>query len=58
MEIEEGVNLDFDEMGKLVGLEVWDATERHSLADICNLSTENVILDPQSRETGLSADQT
>lgn len=48
VELQEGVNLDFDEAGKLVGLEVLDATERYSLADIYNLSTENLILESQS----------
>ncbi len=58
VEMEEGVNLDFDETGKLIGLEVLDATERYSLADIYNLSTENLVLDPQSRERDLSVGQT
>ncbi len=48
VEVEEGINLDFDEAGKLVGLEILDATERYSLEDIYNLSTENLILEPQS----------
>ncbi|MDH7514075.1 MAG: DUF2283 domain-containing protein [Clostridiales bacterium] len=45
MELEEGLNLDFDENGKLIGLEVLDAKERYSLADIFNISTENLILE-------------
>lgn len=45
LEIEEGLNLDLDENGKLIGLEVLDATERYSLADIFNISTENLILE-------------
>ena len=44
VELEEGLNLDLDEKGKLIGLEVLDATERYSLADIFNVSTENLIL--------------
>jgi uncharacterized protein YuzE len=44
-EVSEGVNLDFDEEGRLIGLEVLDASERYSLSDIFNLSTENLILD-------------
>jgi uncharacterized protein YuzE len=47
VEIEEGLNLDLDEKGKLIGLEVLDATERYSSADIFNLSTENLILDKE-----------
>ena len=45
VEIEEGLNLDFDKKGKLIGLEVLDATERYSLADIFNVSTQNLILE-------------
>ena len=45
IELEEGLNLDLDENGKLIGLEVLDATERYSLADIFNISTENLILE-------------
>lgn len=43
-EIADGVNIDFDEEGKLIGLEILDATERYPRADIFNLSTENLIL--------------
>lgn len=45
VEIEEGLNIDFDEQGKLIGLEVLDATERYSLEDVFNISTENLILE-------------
>lgn len=45
VEIEEGLNLDLDKKGKLIGLEVLDATERYSLADVFNVSTENLILE-------------
>jgi len=45
VEIEEGSNLDLDDSGKLIGLEVLDATKRYSLADIFNISTENLILE-------------
>jgi uncharacterized protein YuzE len=47
VEIEEGLILDLDEKGKLIGLEVLDATERYSSADIFNLSTENLIFDKE-----------
>lgn len=43
-EIEEGINLDIDEDGKVIGLEIIGATERYSLEDIFNISTENLIL--------------
>jgi len=44
-EIEEGINLDIDEDGKVIGLEIIGATERYKLEDIFNLSTENLILE-------------
>jgi uncharacterized protein YuzE len=44
-EIDEGINIDFDEGGKLIGLEILDATERYSLSDIFNISTENLFLE-------------
>ena len=47
VEIEEGLNLDLDDRGKLIGLEILDATERYPLADIFNISTENLILDKE-----------
>jgi len=48
-EVEEGVNLDFDEEGKIIGLEIIGTTERYSLKDIFNLSTENLTLDQESK---------
>ncbi|MBW2652789.1 MAG: DUF2283 domain-containing protein [Deltaproteobacteria bacterium] len=39
------MNLDLDENGKLIGLEVLDATERYSLADVFDISTKNLILE-------------
>jgi len=50
VEIEEGLNVDFDESGKMIGLEVLDATDRYSLADIFNISTENLILEKHLME--------
>ncbi len=44
-EIEEGINLDIDEDGKVIGLEIIGAAERYKLEDIFNLSTENLILE-------------
>ena len=44
-EVSDGVNLDFDDEGCLIGLEVLGAVKRYSSADIFNLSTENLIFD-------------
>ena len=44
-EIDEGINLDIDEDGKVVGLEIIVVAERYKLEDIFNLSTENLILE-------------
>jgi len=46
----------FDEEGKLIGLEVLDATLRYSLADIFNISTVNLILEKEPAEVGPGAD--
>jgi len=43
-EIAEGINVDFDEDGKVIGFEILDATDRYSRADIFNLATENLII--------------
>ncbi len=56
VQIEEGLNLDLDEEGKLIGLEVLDATQRYSLADIFNISTENLILEKEPAEVDPSTD--
>ena len=45
VEIEEGLNIDLDNSGKMIGLEVLGAADRYSLADIFNISTENLILE-------------
>jgi uncharacterized protein YuzE len=50
LEIQNGINIDIDEDGKLVGLEVLDATDRYGLSDVFNISTENLILDEKLLE--------
>jgi len=39
-DVEEGVTLDFDDNGHIVGLEVLDASERLGLANLVNVSIE------------------
>ena len=44
-ELEEGVNLDLDKEGKVIGLEIIGAVERYNQKDIFNIATENLILE-------------
>jgi uncharacterized protein YuzE len=43
VELDEGINIDYDEGGRLIGLEILDATERYALSDIFNISKENLF---------------
>ena len=45
IELSDVVKVDLDEEGNLIGIEVLDATQRYSLADIFNISTKNLTLD-------------
>jgi len=45
VEISEGINVDLDFNGNLIGIEIIGATQRYSLSDIFNLSTESLIFD-------------
>jgi uncharacterized protein YuzE len=42
-EIEDGLNVDLDEQGKIIGFEILDATQRYSKSEIFTLSTENLV---------------
>ena len=44
-EIEDGINLDFDEEGKIIGIEIIGAVEKYDRKDIFNIATENLILE-------------
>jgi uncharacterized protein YuzE len=44
-DVEEGVTLDFDAEGHVVGLEVLDASERLGLSNLVNVSIENLPVD-------------
>ena len=41
-EIEDGVVVDFDEKGQLIGIEVLDVSQRYNLSDIVNINIENL----------------
>ena len=41
-EIEDGVVIDFDKKGQLIGIEVLDVSQRFSLSDIVNVNIENL----------------
>ena len=43
-ELEEGLNLDFDADGKLVGLEILNALERYQPEDLFKVSSEALAL--------------
>jgi uncharacterized protein YuzE len=44
-EIEDGIVIDFDKNGQLIGIEVLDASKRFSLADIVNVNIENLPIE-------------
>jgi uncharacterized protein YuzE len=52
IEIQDGLNIDLDQDGRLVGIEILDATKKYSMSDIFNLSTQHLILE---EEMALSA---
>ena len=45
MDIEEGVTVDIDENGHIVGLEILDASDKLDISDIVNISIENLPLE-------------
>ena len=42
VDIEEGVTVDIDEKGHIVGLEILDASEKLDISDLVNISIENL----------------
>ena len=45
MDIEEGVTIDLDENGHIVGIEILDASEKLKLSELVNISIENLPLE-------------
>jgi len=44
-DIEEGVTVDLDEKGHIVGMEILDASEKLELSELVNISIENLPLE-------------
>ncbi len=44
-DIEEGVTIDLDENGHIVGIEILDASEKLKLSELVNISIENLPLE-------------
>ena len=44
-DIEEGVTVDLDEKGHIIGLEILDASEKLNISDLVNISIENLPLE-------------
>ena len=45
MDIEEGVTVDLDEKGHIVGIEILDAGEKMNLPDLVNVSLEHLPIE-------------
>ncbi len=45
VDIEEGVTIDLDGEGHIVGIEILDATEKMDISDLVNINIENIPLE-------------
>ena len=45
VDIEEGVTVDLDEKGHIVGVEILDASEKMNISDLVNINIENLPLE-------------
>ena len=45
IDIEEGVTVDQDEKGHIVGVEILDASEKMNISDLVNINIENLPLE-------------
>jgi len=45
MDIEEGVTVDLDEKGHIVGIEILDVSEKMDISDLVNINIENIPLE-------------
>ncbi|MEW5945266.1 MAG: DUF2283 domain-containing protein [bacterium] len=44
-EVDNGVSLDFDKGGNLIGIEILHATKKYSKKDLFDLTTRNLVLE-------------
>lgn len=44
-DIEEGVTIDMDEHGHIIGLEILDASEKLNISDLVNITIENLPIE-------------
>ncbi len=45
IDIEEGVTVDLDDKGHIVGIEILDASEKMDISDLVNINIENLPLE-------------
>jgi uncharacterized protein YuzE len=45
VDIEEGVTVDLDKKGHIVGIEILDASEKMDISDLVNINIENLPLE-------------
>ena len=45
IDIEEGVTVDLDEKGHIVGIEILDVNEKMDISDLVNINIENIPLE-------------
>lgn len=45
MDVEEGVTVDLDDKGHIVGIEILDASEKLELSDLVNISIESLPIE-------------
>jgi uncharacterized protein YuzE len=55
LDVEEGVTVDLDQDGHIIGLEVLDASHRLSPEELTNIHYENLLLRTEAEETATAS---